>query len=147
MKRGRAGYGWGAALMAGALLRLLFYHLRPEVAGDALLYGDLAHNMVAHHIYGFSGKVSGISGTGIQPTLIRLPGYPLFLAVCLVVFGKLQYVAAIWIQMAIDLAGCALLGVLAERLAGKRAGLMAVWLAALCPFTANYSVVVLAESL
>ena len=133
--------------MAGALLRLLFFHLRPEVAGDALLYGDLAHNIVAHHIYGFSGKVSGISGAVIQPTLIRLPGYPLFLAACLVVFGSLQYVAAIWIQMAVDLAGCALLGVLAERLAGKRAGLMAVWLAALCPFTANYSVVVLAESL
>ena len=133
--------------MAGALLRLLFFHLRPEVAGDALMYGDLAHNMVAHHIYGFSGKVSGISGAVIQPTLIRLPGYPLFLAVCLVVFGSLQYVAAIWIQMAVDLAGCALLGVLAERLAGRRAGLMVVWLAALCPFTANYSVVVLAESL
>jgi 4-amino-4-deoxy-L-arabinose transferase-like glycosyltransferase len=140
MERGRAGYGWGAALMAGALLRLLFFHLRPEVAGDALMYGDLAHNMVAHHIYGFSGKV-------IQPTLIRLPGYPLFLAACLVVFGSLQYVAAIWIQMAVDLAGCALLGGLAERLAGRRAGLMVVWLAALCPFTANYSVVVLAESL
>jgi 4-amino-4-deoxy-L-arabinose transferase-like glycosyltransferase len=147
MERGRAGYGWGAALMAGALLRLLFFHLRPEVAGDALMYGDLAHNMVAHHIYGFSGKVSGISRAVIQPTLIRLPGYPLFLAVCLVVFGSLQYVAAIWIQMAVDLAGCALLGGLAERLAGRRAGLMVVWLAALCPFTANYSVVFLAESL
>jgi 4-amino-4-deoxy-L-arabinose transferase-like glycosyltransferase len=133
--------------MAGALLRLLFFHLRPQVAGDALMYGDLAHNMVAHHVYGFSGKVSGISGTGIKPTLIRLPGYPLFLAACLVVFGGAKYGAVVSVQMAADLAGCALLGLLATRLGGRRAGLWAVWLAALCPFTANYSVVVLAESL
>jgi 4-amino-4-deoxy-L-arabinose transferase-like glycosyltransferase len=104
------------------------------------MYGDLAHNMVAHHVYGFSAKV-------VQPTLIRLPGYPLFLAACFAVFGGVHYGAVVWAQMVVDLAGCALLGVLAERLAGRRAGLMAVWLAALCPFTANYSVVVLAESL
>lgn len=140
MKRGRAGYGWGAALVAGALLRLLFYHLRPSVAGDALMYGDLAHNMLAHHVYGLSGKV-------IQPTLIRLPGYPLFLAGCFVVFGGMHFAAVIWVQMVVDLLGCALVGVLAERLAGRRAGLIAVWLAALCPFTANYAVVLLAESL
>jgi 4-amino-4-deoxy-L-arabinose transferase-like glycosyltransferase len=140
MKRGRAGYGWGAALVAGALLRLLLYYLRPSVAGDALMYGDLAHNMLAHHVYGLSGKV-------IQPTLIRLPGYPVFLAACFAVFGGMKYAAVVWVQMAVDLAGCALLGVLAERLAGRRAGLVAVWLAALCPFTANYAVVLLAESL
>ena len=141
----RAGYGWDGApfvgaLVAGALLRLLFFHVRPTVAGDALMYGDLAHNMVAHHVYGFSATV-------IQPTLIRLPGYPLFLAACFAVFGAGNYVAVMVVQMLVDLAGCALLGMLAERLAGRRAGLAAVWLAALCPFTANYSVVVLAETL
>jgi 4-amino-4-deoxy-L-arabinose transferase-like glycosyltransferase len=147
MERGRAGYGWGAALMAGALLRLLFFHLRPTVAGDALMYGDLAQTMVAHHVYGFSGAVSGISGTVIQPTLIRLPGYPVFLAACFAVFGGVKYGAVVAVQIVVDLVGCALLGVLAERLMGRRAGLWAVWLAALCPFTANYSVVVLAETL
>ncbi len=140
METKRAGYGWGAALVAGALLRLLFFWLRPTVAGDALMYGDLAHNMVAHHVYGFSAVV-------IQPTLIRLPGYPLFLAACFAVFGVGNYVAVIVVQMLVDVAGCALLGVLAERLAGRRAGLAALWLAALCPFTANYSAVVLAETL
>jgi 4-amino-4-deoxy-L-arabinose transferase-like glycosyltransferase len=147
MERRRAGYGWGAALVAGALLRLVFFHLRPTVAGDALMYGDLAHNMVAHHVYGFSGAVSGIAGAGIQPTLIRLPGYPLFLAVCFAVFGGVKYGVVLAVQMVVDLVGCALLGVLAERLAGRRAGLWAVWLAALCPFTANYSVAVMAETL
>jgi 4-amino-4-deoxy-L-arabinose transferase-like glycosyltransferase len=140
METRRAGYGWRAALVAGALLRLLFFYFRPTVAGDALMYGDLAHNIVAHHVYGISGAV-------IQPTLIRLPGYPLFLAACFVVFGGAKYAAVVAVQMLADLAGCALLGMLAERLAGKRAGLIAVWLAAVCPFTANYSVVVLAETL
>jgi 4-amino-4-deoxy-L-arabinose transferase-like glycosyltransferase len=136
----RAGFGWTAALVAGALLRLLFFHFRPTVAGDALMYGDLARNILAHHVYGISGAV-------IQPTLIRLPGYPLFLAACFVVFGGVKYGAVVAVQMIVDLAGCGLLGLLAERLAGRRAGLAAVWLAALCPFTANYSVVVLAETL
>jgi 4-amino-4-deoxy-L-arabinose transferase-like glycosyltransferase len=140
MEMRRAGYGWGGALVAGALLRLLFFHLRPTVAGDALMYGDLAHNIVAHHVYGFSAAV-------IQPTLIRLPGYPLFLAACFALFGAGNYGAVVVVQMLVDLAGCALLGILAERLAGRRAGLAAIWLAALCPFTANYSVVLLAETL
>jgi len=140
METKRAGYGWSTALVAGALLRLLFFYFRPAVAGDALMYGDLAHNIVAHHVYGISGAV-------VQPTLIRLPGYPLFLAACFAVFGGAKYGGVVAVQMLVDLAGCALLGSLAERLAGRRAGLAAVWLAAMCPFTANYSVVVLAEAL
>jgi len=140
MEMKRARYGWMAALTAGASLRLLFFYLRPTVAGDALMYGDLAHNIVAHHVY-------GISGATIQPTLIRLPGYPLFLAACFALFGAGNYGAVLAVQMVADLAGCGLLGMLAERLAGRRAGLVAIWLAALCPFTANYSVVVLAETM
>jgi 4-amino-4-deoxy-L-arabinose transferase-like glycosyltransferase len=140
MMRERAGYGWCAALVAGAVLRLCFLHVRPEVAGDALMYADLAHNMLAHHIFGFSAQV-------VQPTLIRLPGYPLFLAACFAVFGGSNYLAVFLAQMVVDLAGCALLGVLAKRLAGRRAGLAVLWLAALCPFTANYTVVALAETL
>lgn len=140
METRRTWYGWSAALTAGALLRLLFFHFRPTVAGDALMYGDLANNMVAHHVFGISGAV-------IQPTLIRLPGYPLFLAACFVMFGGVKYGAVVAVQIAVDLMSCALLGVLAERLAGKRTGLAAIWLAALCPFTANYSVAVMAETL
>jgi 4-amino-4-deoxy-L-arabinose transferase-like glycosyltransferase len=144
MMRERAGYSWCAALVAGAVLRLCFLHLRPQVAGDALMYGDLAHNLLAHHIFGFSTR---FSAQVVRPTLIRLPGYPLFLAACFAVFGTSNYLAVFLVQMAVDLAGCALLSGLAKRLAGKRAGLAVVWLAALCPFTANYTVVALAETL
>ncbi|HEY5212716.1 MAG TPA: glycosyltransferase family 39 protein [Acidobacteriaceae bacterium] len=133
-------YRWGSALVAGAVLRLIFFHFRPHLSGDSQMYGELAHNMLAHHVYGFSE-------TTLLPTLIRLPGYPLFLAACFLAFGNGNYLAVILIQMVIDLAGCALLGGLAGRLWGRRAGLIALWLAALCPFTANYSVIPLTETM
>ena len=150
----RTRYGWGLALVAGGLLRLLFfYSLRPPVTGDSLIYGTLARNLVAHHLYGYSG-------TPLQPTLIRLPGYPLFLSVGYSLSGNAFGGLALWVQMALDLTGCALLGVLAERLTfglkgdeaesgrvSARVGLAAVWLAALCPFTANYAAALMPESL
>ena len=139
MDERRTRYGWGAALVAGMILRLLFLHIHPRFAGDALTYGDIAHNMIAHYIFGFTEE-------RIRPTLIRLPGYPLFLAACFRVFGNANYLAVLWVQMAIDLASCVLLGGLAWRLMGRRAGLITVWLAALCPFTANYSVAAITET-
>ena len=132
---------FAAALLAGLLLRLLFLYFHPRFVGDALTYGDLAHNMLAHHVFGFT------EGGSIRSTLIRLPGYPAFLAACFAVFGDANYLAVLWVQIAIDLATCALLGVLAARLMGRRAGLAVVWLAALCPFTANYAVAALTETL
>jgi 4-amino-4-deoxy-L-arabinose transferase-like glycosyltransferase len=136
----RTRYLWTAALVSGALLRLLLFHVRPLLSNDGLMYGELAHNMVAHHVFGFTNNV-------IQPTLIRLPGYPLFLAACFAIFGNAHYLAVLSAQMAIDLASCALLAVLATRLGGRRVGLAAIWLASLCPFTANYSVALLTETL
>jgi 4-amino-4-deoxy-L-arabinose transferase-like glycosyltransferase len=129
-----------AALLAGALLRVFFLLHHPRFSGDTLVYGDLAQNMLEHHIFGFTEEV-------IRPTLIRLPGYPLFLAACFVLFGHANYLAVIWLQALIDLATCALLGLLAACLMGPRAGLLALWLAALCPFTANYAAAPLTETL
>jgi hypothetical protein len=140
VKDRRAIYGWGgAALVAGAMLRLLYVFFHPRFAGDALTYGDLAHNLLYHHIFGFTEN-------RIRPTLIRLPGYPGFLAVCFALFGDHHYLAVLWVQVAVDLWSCALLGVLAARLMGRRAGLATVWLAALCPFTANYAAAALTET-
>jgi len=134
--------GWfAAALLAGLTLRAFFVLHHAPFDGDILLYGDMAHNMLAHHVFGFT------EDTGIQPTLIRLPGYPLFLAACFALFGTANYVAVLWTQVALDLAACALLGILAGRLLGSRAAIATVWLAALCPFTAHYSAIALTESL
>jgi len=128
------------ALLAGAGLRGLFLAHHPRVSGDALVYADLAGNMLAHHIYGFTENV-------IRPTLIRLPGYPAFLALCFTLFGRANYLAVLWVQAAVDLLSCFLLGWLAARLWGQRAGLAVLWLAALCPFTANYAAAALTETL
>jgi 4-amino-4-deoxy-L-arabinose transferase-like glycosyltransferase len=127
-----------AALLSGLLLRLVFLSFHPLWVGDTLIYGDLAENMLRHHVFGFSQT--------LQPTLIRLPGYPLFLAACFLLFGHSNYLAVVLIQIALDLFGCALLGLLAARLFHPRAGLITLWLAALCPFTANYTAAALTET-
>jgi len=137
----RAGTkGWfAAALLAGLALCAFFVLHHSPFGGDTLLYGDLTHNMLAHHVYGFTEVPA------IRSTLIRLPGYPLFLAACFVIFGTANYLAVLWVQVAMDLGTCVLLGALADRLLGRRAALATVWLAALCPFTAHYSAIALTE--
>ncbi|MGD0368224.1 MAG: glycosyltransferase family 39 protein [Acidobacteriaceae bacterium] len=129
------------ALAAGAALRLWFIHAYPEVQGDPLIYGDIAKNRMLHGIYGLS------SGSQINPTLIRLPGYPLFLNLCFRLFGMEHYHAVMFAQVAIDLATCLLIAALARRIWSTRAGWWALWLAALCPFTANFAAVPLTETL
>src|SRR5277367_214534 len=129
------------ALAAGAALRLWFIHAYPEVDGDPLIYGDIAKNWLQHHIYGLT------TGDSIHPTLIRLPGYPLFLALCFALFGTEHYHAVMFAQTAIDLGTCLLIAALVRRIWSSRASMVALWLAALCPFTANYAATPLAETL
>jgi 4-amino-4-deoxy-L-arabinose transferase-like glycosyltransferase len=128
------------ALAAGAVLRLWFIHAYPEVAGDTFLYGDIAKNWMLHGVYGFS------SATAIHPTLIRLPGYPLFLILCFRLFGMEHYNAVMFFQTALDLVSCLLIAALARRIWSARAGWWALWLAVLCPFTANYAAAPLTET-
>jgi hypothetical protein len=128
-----------AALAAGLALRAVFIAHHPRFAGDALIYGELAHNMLAHHVY-------ALTDGALHGTLIRLPGYPFFLALCFKLLGDANYLAVLWVEAAVDLATCGLIAALVDRLAGHRAGLWALWLSALCPFTANYAAVALAET-
>jgi Dolichyl-phosphate-mannose-protein mannosyltransferase len=133
-------------LAAGAALRLWFIHAHPQVQGDSLLYGDIATNWLAHGIYGHSvGHPSGL--TTIQPTLVRLPGYPAFLALCFALFGVANYRPVVYLQALIDLGACLLIAGLARKICGPRAGRIALLLAALCPFTANYVAFPLTETL
>ena len=141
------------ALAAGAALRLWFIHAYPEVQGDPLIYGDIAKNWMLHGIYGLSGGASAAPGApdsalvaGIHPTLIRLPGYPLFLMLCFWLFGMEHYHAVMFAQTGIDLATCLVIAAFACRLWSRRAGWWALWLAVLCPFTANFAAVPLTET-
>ncbi len=129
------------ALGAGAWLRLWFIHAYPEVQGDPLVYGSIAKNWMLHGIYGTT-----TSGT-LRPTLIRLPGYPLFLVACFKLFGMEHYHAVMFVQTAIDLGTCVLIAAFTRRIWSPRAGWIALWFAVLCPFTANYAAVPLTETL
>ncbi len=106
--------------------------------GDALIYGGIAKNLL------LSGRYALTVGTGeTYPTLIRLPGYPLFLAMCFKLFGMENYAAAAWVQIVLELIGCLLLADFARRVAPARlsrgAAYSTLWLALLCPFTAVYA--------
>jgi hypothetical protein len=133
------------ALAAGLALRLWMLGKLFFVDGDSLIYGDLAKNLLLHGRYALS------AGGHVAPTLIRLPGYPLFLALCFRIFGLENYFAAACAQIALDLLACLLLAGFARRIApepaGRGAALATLWLAALCPFTASYTALPLSESL
>jgi hypothetical protein len=135
-----------AAFTTGLLLRLYFVLHLSRVAGDSLVYGNIARTWLQHGVYGFTE----IGPSGIdqyRPTLIRLPGYPLFLAVCFRLFGMENYTAVLYVQLVSDLVTCWLAAALAGRLFGRHTFLPVLWIAALCPFTANYVALPLTETL
>ncbi len=127
--------------LAAFALRLIFYLRFPHVTGDSLVYGDIARNWIDHGIFGLTHN------DGVYPTLIRLPGYPAFLAACFLLFGREHYHAVLLVQIVIDVVTCFFIADLARRTVSERAARFAFLLAALCPFTANYTVAPLAETL
>ena len=131
-----------AAVLGGLILRLWMMSAFPQVGGDALIYGNLAKNILNH------GQFALTDGSGVfHSTLIRLPGYPLFLAACFSLFGIDNYRAVAWLQIGLELAACLLLADLVRRISTRRAGLNTLWLATMCPFTAVYASAPLTESL
>ena len=133
------------ALLAGLALRLYFVSTFPaQGSGDAPFYIELAWNWLKKGIYGF--PIGGM----LTPVDMRVPGYPAFLAAIFTFAGKSEH-AVMLVQVFVDLATCVLVALIAARLAPqfsrRRVALAALWLAALCPFTANYTAVVLTETL
>jgi Dolichyl-phosphate-mannose-protein mannosyltransferase len=141
----------GLALAAGLALRIWMLRWLFEVNGDSLIYGGIGKNLLLH------GRYALTTAHGeMYPTLMRLPGYPLFLAACFRLFGMENYWAAACVEIVLELAGCLLLADFARLAArgvrgsneafGRRAALATLWLAALCPFTASYAAEPLAEA-
>ena len=132
-------------LAVGLYLRIRMLHWLFEASGDSLVYGGLAKNLLLHGRFALS-----LPDGEMYPTLIRLPGYPLFLAACFSLFGMENYFAAACAQIALELGGGLLLADFAHRVAPpamqRGAGLATLWLAALCPFTASYTAVPLTET-
>ena len=129
-------------LALGAGLRLWFVRHPNPFLGDPTIYGNIARNLLHHHVYSFAAEPGPF-----PPTIIRLPGYPLFLAACFLLFGVGNFAAVLFVQVVIDLLTCLLLARLVRRLFGQRAAFVALLLGCLCPFTANYTATPLTETL
>lgn len=138
------------ALAVGLGLRLLFVLEFPATSGDTVLYEQIATNWLKHHVYGVEAH------GGVIPVDMRTPGYPAFLGLIYALTGRLGEPARLWVMLAqtvVDLLGCLVIARLGEVLAcasgnepgKKRAWRAALWLAVLCPFTANYTAVPLTE--
>jgi hypothetical protein len=129
------------ALASGGLLRVWMLRQFPQISGDTLIYGSLAKNLLLH------GQFAITDGNGVaHETLLRLPGYPLFLALCFKLFGVENYNAVADVQIVLELAGCLLLAGFVRQIASPGAALCTLWLAALCPFTASYAGAPLTET-
>ena len=112
---------------------------------DGKLYSQIARNVLERNVY------SHESDPPFAPSLIRLPGYPLFLAGVYSVFGHHDDGAVRIVQALLDTATCGLIALVAfwwepdER--RKRAtSIAALALAALCPFTTIYVATILSET-
>src|SRR6202522_1839631 len=133
------------AAVSGLALRLYLVLKFPVTdTGDGPFYIELAWNWLKNGVYGFA-----VHGQ-LTPVDMRVPGYPAFLAAVFAVAGQSPR-AAMLAQVVVDLATCFVTALIAARLAPensrRRVALAGLWLAALCPFTANYTAVVLTETL
>ncbi len=130
------------AVIVGLALRLVFVHWFPTTTDDSTTYLQLASNWIDHHVYGLSQNGQ------VVPTDLRTPGYPAFLAGVALLIRR-SMTAIMLSQAILDVCTCILTAALAAALAPagarRRVWIVALWLAATCPFVANYSAVVLTE--
>jgi hypothetical protein len=135
------------ALLVGLGLRLFFIWRFPFASGDTSFYEELARNWLDHGVYGLT------SNGHLNPSDMRAPGYPGFLSIIYFLAGSSRLPVLI-AQALVDLATCVLTAFVAARLASganRRVvadiSVVALWLAILCPFTANYTSAILTETL
>jgi hypothetical protein len=130
--------------VAGLALRLFFVIRFPFSAGDTKFYDALARNWLYHGVYGLF-----VHGQ-LAPSDMRAPGYPAFLAAVYAFFGP-SHRAVLIAQAIIGLLTCLGIASIASHLAPasaqRKAATAALWIAALCPFTANYDSILLTEAL
>ena len=111
---------------------------------DGRVYAQFARNILEQHVYSADAQAP------YAPSLIRLPGYPLFLAAIYSVSGHTNNTAVRIAHALIDAATCVLVALLAycwtPDIRRKRfAATASLALAAVCPFTAIYVATILTE--
>jgi hypothetical protein len=134
-------------LLVAATFRIFVAHWLPnDTPDDGRIYAQIARNVLEQHVYSHDPEAP------FNPSLIRLPGYPLFLASIYSVFGHGNNGAVRVIQALIDTATCALIALLAfswqpDEKKKRATALAALALAAVCPFTTIYTATILTEVL
>lgn len=140
-------------ILVYALLLLAAFSFRAAIARllpnddpfDGKVYAQIARNVLEQHVY------SHASEPPYEPSLIRLPGYPLFLAGIYSFFGHYDNTAVRITQALLDTATCGLVALIAfywepDEKRKRSASIVALALAAVCPFTTIYVGIILAET-
>src|SRR5712671_7684261 len=132
-------------LMAAFCFRVSVARLLPnDEPGDGKIYARMARNVLEQHVYSHATEAP------FDPSLIRLPGYPLFLATIYSVFGHTNNGAVRIVQALIDTGTCALVAWLAflwqpDERRKIATAIAALTLAAANPFTTIYAATILTE--
>src|SRR5258705_1996453 len=149
-KRGDERSGKRNRLLVYALLLVAAFSFRVAVArflpndspDDGKTYAQMARNVLEQHVY------SHATEPPYDPSLIRLPGYPLFLSGVYSLFGHNNNGAVRIAQALMDTASCVFVALLAyywepDQERKRVAALAALAFAAVCPFTAIYTATIL----
>lgn len=131
-------------LLALSFRLFIALRLANDEPDDGRVYSQIARNVLEQHVY------SHDSQPPYAPSIIRLPGYPLFLAGVYKIFGPGNNTAVRLVQAVIDTATCVLIAWVVFEWAvdeerKRHAALIALGLAAVCPFTAIYVATILTE--
>jgi predicted acyltransferase len=121
------------------------YYLGNDAPGDGVIYSQLGKNLLEQGVFSLDTQAP------FSPTLVRLPGYPLFLAGDYAIFGVDNTPVRI-LQAVIDTGTCVLIALLTwlwteDDDRKRRNALFAFGLVSLCPFIAIYAAMVLTETL
>jgi hypothetical protein len=143
----RSGILVYALLLVGAFsFRVAVARFLPNDApDDGRVYAQIARNVLEQHTYSHETEPP------YAPSLIRLPGYPLFLAGVYSLFGHNDNTAVRIVQALIDTATCGLIALVAffwepDEERKRRSSIWALGLAAVCPFTTIYVATILTET-
>ena len=132
-------------IVLAAAFRVSVAHWLPNDApDDGRTYAQIARNVLEQHVY------SNETEAPYDPTLIRLPGYPLFLAAIYSIFGHGNNGAVRFVQALIDTGTCVLAALLGfywqpDEKRKRKTAIAALILAAVCPFTTIYAATILTE--
>jgi hypothetical protein len=140
-------------LIGYALLLVIAFSFRLSVAlslandtpEDGRVYAQMARNLLEQHVY------SHAQAPPYKPSLIRLPGYSIFLAAVYSIFGHWNNTAVRIVQSLLDTLTCALVALVAwywepDEKRKPSASIAALALVAVCPFTTIYVATILTET-